>query len=162
MKGQFFVNIHNLVTLHKVLCGNVKYRFGAKARSLKMDLEDLREIDCSGYFRLALYWSTTPATVAPDGSSMQREWCERMGFKKLDHYSDVQYATHDASRLFACFLAPLVLRGVTLKAGHVWFVHQGKTIESRGSRIGVSSRHWNQNVFRIRRAVAFELPTSGG
>ncbi len=162
MKPAFIVNIHTLVALHKVLCGKVSYRFGAKAPSLKMKLSELREIDCSGFFRLALYWCTTPATTVPDGSANQRQWCERMGFKKLKHYSDVQYATHDGSRIFACFIGPLVVAGVTLKAGHVWLVHQGKTIESRGARVGVSSRHWNQSVFRLRRAVAFELPTSGG
>lgn len=158
----FTVNIHNLLAFHKVLSGRVKYRFGAKAPSLKIDLSKLKEIDCSGYFRLGLYLSTNPPTAAPDGSYNQRQWCEHQGFKKLKRYSDVQHAANDSSRLFACFIPPIMLRRRTLKAGHVWFVHQGKTLESRGPTIGVSRRHWNQLVFKLRGAVAFELPTRGG
>ncbi len=161
MRPKFIVNIHNLLTVFKLLDGVVGYKFGAKPRTLGMDLTELYRIDCSGFFRLALYRATSPATTAPDGSSNQREWCERLGLRQLHKYSDVQYAANDPSRIFACFLAPLIVGGVTLKPGHVWFVHQGKTLESRGATIGVSSRHWNKTVFRIRRAVAFELPTSG-
>ncbi len=142
-------------TFHAML--HVKYRLGAKC-SLSAKPNEIREIDCSGFARLILSRATDGKLVIPDGSWNQREWCEKAGLRKLKKYSDVQYAAKDPKRLFICFVKPVVIGKVVVKAGHVWFVSCGVTIESRGGA-GVSSRYWNQAFARLRGAVAFELET---
>jgi hypothetical protein len=161
MKVLWSINLAIFQSVFVALRGQAKYGFGSKAPNLNGSLDRIRAIDCSGFARLAIYRATGGRAAVPDGSVNQREWAERLGLHKLQKYSDVQYAADDASRLFLCFIAPLVVAGVTLKAGHVWFVHCGKTIESSTPTRGVGTRHWNQLVFRVRRAVAFELPTGG-
>lgn len=147
------VSIRKFLDMHRRL-DHVKYRFGAKA-SFSTKPEHIKEIDCSGYARYEVFHATSGEVKMPDGSANQRDWCEDQGLRRLARYSDVQYAAHDPSRLFICFVRPLP--GV---AGHVWFVHQGKTYESHGKRTGVNSRGWNLLFAKLRGALAFEVPTA--
>jgi hypothetical protein len=150
------VDIKKLLHTFDAMKGRVTYKLGAKAPSLMSLPKEIRRIDCSGLVRYAVYQAA--GSTIPDGSWIQREYCEQQGFRQLKKYSDVQYAKDDGSRLFLCFIKPIVVGGIVIKAGHVWFVYKGRTLESWGGP-GVDSRHWNQTVFRLRKAVAFELPT---
>jgi hypothetical protein len=142
--------------MHHSDLDHVAYRFGAKPPRLSTPADSLLFLDCSAYVRIQIYHATRGGETFPDGSVNQRDECKKLGLYQLARYSDVQYAAHDSSRLFICFVAPM-----PRIAGHVWFVLAGKTYESRGGA-GVSSRRWNLTFARLRKAVAFELPTEGG
>jgi hypothetical protein len=159
MSATFKVDLRTFRSIFNAMKIRARYNFGAKANSLNQRVSDITGIDCSGFSQLALHRATGGAAEAPDGSQNQRDWCEQIGLHKLAKYSDVQYAARDNSRLFICFIRPLTIRKTTIKAGHVWFVSEGRTYESSTPTNGVGSRHWNQLVFRVRHAVAFELPT---
>lgn len=147
------VGIKRFLRLHNAL-DHVKYRLGAKA-SYGTTPSRIRQIDCSGYARYMIY--NCGGENLPDGSWNQLDWCQKH-LRKLDKYSDVQYAANDESRLFIAFVKPVVVGGRVVKAGHVWFVYCGETYESHGGK-GVNKRHWNQLWAKLRGAVAFELPT---
>jgi hypothetical protein len=89
--------------------------------------------------------------VLPDGSVKQREWCEGH-WRRLARYADVAYAAKDPVRLFIAFLPP-----VKGRAGHVWLVCAGRTMESHGGK-GVNSRSWDYPTLLKGADAAFEVP----
>lgn len=118
--------------------GRVKYQLGAKA-GFHIPVEQIERIDCSGFVRYLLFYAT--GVIIPDGSQNQLAWARR-NLRRLDKYSNVEYAEDDPSRIFIGFLTP--------DPGHewprhVWLIRGGKTMESFSSR-GVSWRPWNAAV----------------
>ena len=104
-------------------CYGKHYRFGAKV-ALDAAPSSFDECDCSGFVRWLLHGSTSDQLEVPDGSWNQHQWCRTNGFKATD-YSAV--AGLKDSRLRIAFIEPR--RG---RAGHVWLIINGGTIESYG------------------------------
>lgn len=155
------VNLSKLVDLHgRCELKGVRYGLGSKARSLTQDSHTLTRIDCSGYVRYLLAKATDQKLIIPDGSWIQRDWCESKGLHRLKKYSDVRYADH--SRLFIAFITPNT-NGAG-RIGHVWLVVKldddevPDTIESHGG-VGVNTRRWDQLTLRRQCSACFELPT---
>ena len=109
---------------------HVKYGLGDKAK-LDAPPASIRRIDCSGFARYMAF-SATGGQIMPDGSWNQRAWCET-------RLPEVPY-TPAQSKLHIAFMTAGV-NGVG-SVGHVWFVRDGWTYESRGGK-GVDARPWN-------------------
>ena len=149
------VSLSNLQSRFDSENGRVLYKLGAKAPSLGCPASLIRLIDCSGFVRDALFFATGGKLILPEGSQPQRDWCEENGLYRLKHYSDVEYAREDDSRLFIAFLSP---HPGSEWPRHVWLIHQARTMESCGSH-GVCSRDWdNSNL--IHAAACYELPAA--
>ena len=120
----------------------VRYTLGAKA--LEGHLSDYpgayKFIDCSGWVRAAIAYSTKDAIggsiIIPDGSVVQHDWFSNNGFKLTD-YSNAEL---EDNHLRIAFIAP-----TANEAGHVWLILNGKTLESHGGT-GPASRAWNTPV----------------
>lgn len=141
---------------------DVGYVLGAKAPSLDCDITKIKNIDCSGYVRLALYRATKGQMVLTDGSQNQREQMEQSGAHQVAKYSDIgQYCTE--SRLFVCFIKPFT-NGCG-STGHIWLVHRPamakppRTLESH-YHTGINSRLWNYATLKKQFYSGFELPTT--
>lgn len=158
-----------LVEDFNVLRNNkVTYGWGVKApaellKYWKGSLDSIKSIDCSGYFRLAI-WRSSQGTLDPgNGSWRQKNWLEKQGYRKLDKYSNVgiKIVAADQSRVFACYVPELVVKGVVIKAAHIWLVRGGKTFESHGGK-GIDSRPWWMlaNLLPGRTISAYELPST--
>jgi hypothetical protein len=118
----------NLIPLYTAKMKGCKYKLGAKASSLDVQLSDVREIDCSGFIRLILHKC---GVKFPDGSYTQGKWLEDNHFKPT---------TTDACKLKdgvlrIAWMLPKDGGGI----GHIAFVLNGKTYESWGGH-GVGSR----------------------
>lgn len=130
------LNPETLRAIHRECSGRVKYKLGAKV-AIGAIVAAIKQVDCSGYVR----WLADKAgfnRLLPDGSQVQLEWC-RANLRKLEKYSDVQYAKDDPNRVFIAFLSP---KPGSQWPRHVWLVHMGKTMESYGGH-GVGSRDWS-------------------
>lgn len=144
----------------------VRYGLGAKIPlSRKPTDSKITRVDCSGWFRYGLYWATEGKLKVPDGSQMQRAWCEQMAAKgvlKKKNYKDLPMA--DESRLFVAFIKPFT-NGCG-SVGHVWFVSKinadmvPDTMESHGG-VGINSRPWNYRTLWNQVYSCYELPTYG-
>jgi cell wall-associated NlpC family hydrolase len=144
------IDLSVLEATFRSMAGRVRYLMGAKAPSIDCDPARITRLDCSGWVRYAIHRAGGP--TLPDGSVQQREWAVAHGLRRLAHYSDVHYTADDPDRLFLCFLAPNAG-----KAGHVWLVRAGRTMESCGGR-GVCSRSWDTAVLALNADAAYELP----
>ena len=109
-------------------------------------------IDCSGFFRTLLDYSTFGATsVMPDGSSNEADWLRGLGLKRhaITSAADYAAAVNNADiHIRACFHHPG--GNGDDPTGHVWCVFKNGsgevvTAESHGG-VGVSSRPWNTPV----------------
>lgn len=136
----------------------IRYGYGVKAKSLTMLPEKMEAIDCSGEVRYLLAQGSKQNLIIPDGSVVQREWCE-------DHLREVKYADlpmADSSRLFIGFITPFI-NGCG-RVGHVWLISKidtdwaPDTMESYGGH-GVGSRNWNARTLWRMVHKSFELPT---
>lgn len=130
------LDLNLLNSLFAGCAGRVKYKLGAKV-PLGATVAQIVRIDCSGFVRWILA-KCGVGLVLPDGSQNQLDWA-RKNLRKLEKYSDVQYASGDPTRVFIAFLSP--------KPGaswprHVWLIRMGQTMESYGSG-GVGSRAWD-------------------
>jgi len=144
------INMAQLRAAFNAMNGRVKYGLGSKAASMTTPASSVSRIDCSGFVRWAAAQSTTPRLIIPDGSWHQRAWAEK-------NLKQVEYSTAVAARgrLFIAFMTPGV-KGVG-KVGHVWFVFDGKTLESYGGH-GVGSRA--ASLYTARTHKCFEWPTT--
>jgi hypothetical protein len=136
----------------KLKARKLPYLWGGKADPLDCDSSALSGLDCSGWTQYGFAKSTGPMVEVPEGSVDQHDWCDEHGLKRLAHYSDVQYAAKDPSRLFWCFIEP---HGD--KPGHTFFVRAGMTMESHGG-VGIDSRPWDCSALRGA-VAAYEVPT---
>lgn len=109
----------------------IGYELGAKAHSLTAIPPDYAEIDCSGWVRCAVAVATGGKTILPDGSVVQREWCERMGLKR----SAIPALLLSDGYTRIAFIVPSRAHPV----GHVLLVRNRQTLESWGGN-GPGSR----------------------
>lgn len=143
------VDTAKLLRLHGSVAGRVPYVFGAKARPLTGGPEALaRGVDCSGYVRWLMFHCSKAGYSFPDGSSLQADWCRKQGFKQTSYRLNGGW--HDG-RLRLCFYRPKGRR-----AGHVWFVFRGMTIESCSGR-GPHRRSWLTSALYARVTSCFVL-----
>lgn len=136
----------------------VRYGLGAKAPYLDIEPSKIKEIDCSGFTRYAIFKASGGKITIPDGSQNQREWCEKM-LKPLNNYADVQNGGQRS--LYVAFIKPWTngCKGV----GHVWFVtkldsdNTPDTMESHGG-MGINSRRWDYLTLKRQVYSCFEVP----
>lgn len=119
--------------------GHIKYGMGAKAPSLTTDPKSIKVIDCSGFTRYLLHQATDGQVTMPEGSDEQNAWCKR---RKLRSEKYMQVAGLKDGNLRIGFIPRDYKDGKVARAGHVWFVMDGRTMESHGSR-GPNRRNWN-------------------
>ena len=131
------VTIDGLWTyLHACESAGVKYDFGAKCPEDHLGKLPIvfSAIDCSGFVRSAVKFASGGKITIPDGSFQQGDWFAAQGFKKTDPANCALNAGH----LRICVHHPDRLDGT----GHIWFVINGKTLESYGEH-GPGSREYN-------------------
>ena len=125
-------------TASALLDGHVGYGFRANSPSLDCAPADITQLDCSGFTRYLLYQATGKQIMLPDGSSNQESWCKSYKLAKVA-YSTA--ASHDA------WLRIAFIEASSGNPGHVWFVHNGLTLESH-SGTGPDQRSWNTPVLK--------------
>lgn len=118
----------------------IGYRLGAKAADIGCIPGPGKQIDCSGWMRVLLRRAAN--AIIPDGSWLQREWCESQGFKKSVYTKDG--AGLKDGRVRIAFIRPKQGR-----AGHVWLVWMGGTFESY-YRNGPGRRPWDTKTLKAR------------
>jgi hypothetical protein len=131
------INLRRMQSIHHTLMHNgVKYRLGAKAK-FSTPASSIKAIDCSGLVRYLVYHSTKNRLEIPDGSWNQRDWA-------LKHLTRVPYISvrDNPNELYLATLDPK-----NGKAGHIWFINDGFTMESHGGR-GPNERPWNTPILR--------------
>lgn len=142
------VDLSDLVTLTLQMQHQpVTYALGAKAPSLSAPRTAIRQIDCSGFVRYALYHATSAAGhpyVLADGSVCQHDEIAARGFK----HSSVDAGRLADGALRIAFLSPGDGGGV----GHVVLILGGRTLESHGG-LGVDRRPWTGEGWQGRCAV---------
>jgi hypothetical protein len=123
----------------------VTYGLGAKAQ-LGCDYSTIKKIDCSGFVRYAIHYTTGSRIVMPDGSWNQDDWCKNQGFRVVPYAS---YAGRPDGVLRIGFMH-------TKPVGHVWFVLDRQTIESHGG-VGPDRREWNTRILYQSVSKCYEL-----
>lgn len=118
----------------KACLGVVKYKLGAKPGLHDEPGIDFKLSDCSGFVRWLLFKGTDGKTTLPDGSWIQETWCDNEGFNK-NPYASVADNKDD-------YLRVAFIKAYRGKVGHIWLIHNGKTIECYGG-VGVGRRPWN-------------------
>jgi hypothetical protein len=127
-----------------------RYKLGAKAPHLDVQLVDVGEIDCSGFTRLIVYKAC--GTIIPDGSYFQLKYLEDCRFKE----SKVAYGLL-ADNILRMFVLPQQ-PGIGV-GRHVGFILNGKTYESYGGH-GPGSRPWTGKGYQAKCRV-FVLAIGG-
>jgi hypothetical protein len=123
-------------TSSALLDGHIGYSLGAKAPSLDCAPADISQLDCSGFSRYLLYQATDKQIMLPDGSSNQLSWCKTNRLAKVAYSNAASYD----GWLRIAFIEPNKKR-----AGHVWFVLNGMTLESHAGK-GPDQRSWRTPV----------------
>lgn len=136
----------------------VQYGLGAKAPYLDIEPSKIKQIDCSGFTRYAIYKASDGKLTMPDGSQNQRVWCENK-LKPANSYTDVLKAGQRS--LYVAFIKPWT--NGCQAVGHVWFVTRldgddnPDTMESHGG-VGVDSRRWDYLTLKRQVYSCFEIP----
>jgi hypothetical protein len=116
------------------------------SRHLSTRPSTIDNLDCSGFIRYMLFNSTDGHLTIPDGSQMQRAWCERQASQgnlhQVNRYRDAANYMTD-KRLFICFIKPF-----TNGCGEIG---SRMAIGQRGC--GCSGRN-NGKLWRCRRQLA--------
>jgi hypothetical protein len=121
----------------------VDYGLGAKDPHLGAWPIDYTKIDCSGFVRAILAYSTNGQTVKfgmPDGSFLESDWFKAQGFKAINYSQVPDYASH----LCVAIHRPGGRGGDSI--GHIWFCIHGHSVESYGGN-GPGERPWNHAWF---------------
>lgn len=138
----------NSAKLLKILDGllgsDIRYHMDGmqgKARPISRQPSELRWLDCSGFTEYVMHHATDDHTDIPAGSRRQWSWFEN------NHYVEVDYPTFGPRRddvLRIGFRAAVRRDGRRVRAGHVWFVINGRTFEctTRGNNNGPCSLDW--------------------
>lgn len=118
------------------------YKLGAKASAAYfkegtgVQIKDIDDIDCSGFFRLTLYKAC--GVLCPDGSAAQLAWLRNEGFKE---------STVEAGKLKDGILRAAVRPQQPGSTGgargrHIVWILNARTYESSPSTHGPGSRPW--------------------
>ncbi len=142
--------VDRMQTLHQKMVDshNYRYGFGEKFEDISQVSQVAQPVDCSGYHRWLIYHASAATRVLPDGSINQRD------YYRSRHFPRVPYSVARADRtgsLYACGFEPKAKR-----AGHIWFMRDGRTMESCGG-VGVTSRSAATLVLRLRCTYCFKL-----
>jgi len=140
-----FIEINHLSELcGQLLDGHIKYGYGSKA-ALSATPSEIKEIDCSGFTRYLIYHATDKRVTMVQGSDEQHAWCKK---QKLEAQKYHEAASRKDGVLRIAFMPRLYDSNKKLKrAGHVWLIHHGMTIESRGHK-GPSRRPWDTSILK--------------
>lgn len=147
-----------LVALTEEVIGqHFSYGLGAKIDPLSLQGADLvgtdesgshlKQVDCSGFVRWAIYHATAAtgdALAISDGSAQQHAWFEPEGFKASGY--DAALAKDGVVRIG--FLTPDDGGGV----GHVVLILDGLTMESHGGK-GPDRRVWGSEPWMAKMYV---------
>lgn len=128
-------------TFEHALDLKVFYDFGGKFKDITDFTPAEKGVDCSGFIRWFLYHASNGAVLFPDGSVNQNEWCKHL---KLPRFTYGIAALNRTGAAFICFKPPT--KG---KAGHVWIIRNGRTIESYGGK-GIGSRSALTHILLLR------------
>lgn len=147
------IDLPLILRIHSKMARRVRYRLGAKARTSQQTGE-IEELDCSGYVRYLMQRCGEPDV--PDGTWAQSRWLATSGWEpKL--YDNLKHTVNDPTRLFvAGFTEYSDARG-RRRHGHIWLVHQGRTLESYGG-VGVGSRAWSHATLKSLVTFCYEVP----
>jgi hypothetical protein len=139
-----------LAFVKSAMDGKHAYEMGAKPR-LGSDPSTWKLSDCSGYVADALCEAF--AATLPEGSVDQHRWCMTNGFECVSYKQAASLKDH---RLRIGFIPPK-----SKKAGHVWLILNGWTIECDGVK-GPDRRVWNTLVLtqRVRACYVLTDPLS--
>jgi hypothetical protein len=118
----------------KLMDGHVSYSLGAKAPSLNCDPVRITQIDCSGFVQYVLYKASNRSVHLRSGSWFQNDWCSK-NLAKVDYASALE---SDGWLRLGYF------PGTGTRAGHIWLILDGNTLESHGGK-GPDRRAWNDN-----------------
>jgi cell wall-associated NlpC family hydrolase len=125
-----------LPQIHAVLMDFIdfggEYAWGGKVQPISRREPHGVNMDCSGATRWIMYHASEGKLNLPDGSTSQRDHCERMGFEKVPYSKAIQDNT---GAVFLCFAWNL-----KAKERHVWIVRMRASWESwSGNGSGVRS-----------------------
>ena len=121
-----------------MLDGHVKYGLGKKASPLTIEPAKIKRIDCSGFVQYLLYTVTRGTVKIKAGSWHQNKYFEDNRFEQVE-YQTAAAKKDNVLRLGYFF------GGGGGGIGHIWFVLNGETIESHGSK-GANRRPWSTSV----------------
>lgn len=130
---------HLLELCADLMDGHIVYAMGAKARTLHAEPADIPALDCSGFTRYLIFQATDGQVHLPDGSDEQNTWCVRQHLRP-DSYAHVAGLGDGTLRI--AFIPREYKNGRLHRAGHVWLLVDGRTLESHGSK-GPDRRDWN-------------------
>jgi len=121
----------------------VDYGFGSKDPNLGTWPIDYSAIDCSGFVRAILAYSTLGQTQRydmPDGSFLEADWFKAQGFKATTYAMTENVDGHVRVGIHR----PGGRGGDSV--GHIWLVYRGQSIESYGGN-GPGRRPWDHQWF---------------
>lgn len=130
------------------LLWGVRYQLGAKFEDIMSEHPIGNYVDCSGFIRWLVYHGSGKALLLPDGSVRQHTRILQDGFSIRD-YSTALLNSNGA--VYICFMRP-----TDSKAGHVWLLHNGQTMESRYGH-GISTRKGVYLKFLLRPIYCYRL-----
>jgi hypothetical protein len=136
----------------ELMDGHIRYGMGAKA-ALGAEPGDIKAIDCSGFTRYLIHRVTDGQVTLVDGSDEQNAWCKRHHLRAEKY---MQVAGLSDGQLRIAFIPRVYHDGKVAKAGHVWLVMDGETIESHGGK-GPDRRAWNSPVLTARVKACYVL-----
>lgn len=143
---QLQVDIKKFEGTFDALKGRIGYSLGGKVPELNIAPSTIHQsLDCSGWERYQVFQSS--GIVIPDGSWLQREWCE-------SNLEQVPYGPAHDDMIIAFLTAGV--NGVG-NVGHVWNVRNANTYECYGGH-GVGSRPWDTPILKDHVHKAFRLP----
>ncbi|RYH08194.1 hypothetical protein [Tropicimonas sp. IMCC6043] len=155
--------------LERLLAAPIRYEMRGmvgKVRPISTRPEDIRQLDCSGFFEYIIYHTTIGRHDIPAGSRRQWSWLRDNGYTEVDYAT---YAPRNDDVVRAGFRAAEHRRDhegrrVRSRAGHVWMVINGATYESTTAvgNDGVCSLNWEYRLKRDEVDAFFTLGTAPG
>lgn len=129
----------------------VGYKMGAKVKSHgDVPGVDFTAVDCSGFFKEAIWRGTSPHIKTPSGSVRQHGWVKQQGFSKQTLEDGLQ----QDGAVRVAFLRPA---DSPQNIGHVALIHNGETIESHGG-VGPNRRPWDMRHWQAKTTVYLLSP----
>ena len=149
----FTVHYEYLMEISTALMdGHIKYGMGKKAQ-LHAEPSEIKAIDCSGFTRYLMHKVSDGRIKMVDGSNEQNAWCKK---KQLQAERYNQASVND-NLLRIAFIPRVYKDGKVVRAGHVWLILNGETLESHGKDIGPDRRPWDTPVLKNRVKTCYVL-----